>query len=300
LILHEVNYLSQISKGEVKKMIKNKPIFNSKVHGGTKKDLIEEYIAFTSKSLKEQYPDQAVLKTKLDPITNWKTGLNPKTTYIGYGQIIKIDGSKEFGRIEITYSVKEQHNVISNNGDASAAIVMDPFTDPDKGKAVCLKYDKGNSDAKKIYSTTLLWQNDYTLTDDELATFMECDSLEKLYTNSFKRSDFEKQLAGLQLFDAKNGYNTFTHDSFLDIVEEIDSYYPEVDASAEENDSDSSSTTTTNEETPATIETAFNPTNVVEETKVPAIEVKQENSGLSRIQQMKLEAEKKAAAAAQA
>lgn len=216
-------------KGEPtgKTEVKRRPVFNSKVHGDTEMDLIEEYIKFATTYFTENIDDKEALKKKLSPIIDWQLGLKPKVTYIGYAHKIMPDGSKKFGRIEVSCSVKEQLNTISNTGDSSSPIVMDPFTDPDKGKAVSIKYNKDNPDKKKIYSTTLLWQDDFPLLDAELERFITCESLEKLYKKSFKRSDFEKQLAGLKIFDDEKKLGILSHDAFLDIVEKIDAYYPE-------------------------------------------------------------------------
>ena len=58
---------------------------------------------------------------------------------------------------------------------------------------------------------------------------------EKLYNKSFTRSDLKKQLEGLQNFDAKNEYKVFEHDDFINLIEEIDAYYPEEEVRDETN-----------------------------------------------------------------
>lgn len=219
---------TEVEKNPAKyeQIIKNKPIFNSKVHGNTPKDLVEEYSKFAVAHFKDQFSDKKDLDKKLFAILDWQKGIGAKTTYICYAKKVGVDGSSTFGRLEINKSVKDALNILSNRESENGAIVMDPFTHPDSGKAIQVKWDKNEPDNKKKYTTTLLWENNWPLSDEELIKFEESyDKLEDIYTNCYKRTDFAKQLAGLELLDAEHKYNLFTHDAWLDIVEEISKYY---------------------------------------------------------------------------
>jgi hypothetical protein len=223
----EVKVIDKDDKDKKERIeIKNRPIFNSKVHGGTAMDLVEEYVKFATKHFTEEIADKKDLEKKLEPILNWKTGIKPKTSWVCYANEMKIDGTKEFGKLEFPNSVREQLNTLSATEDADQSITVDPFTHPDNGKAILIKYDPNNTDAKKKYATSLLWQNNWALTDEELEEFDKVEKLENLFKNCFKRSDFEKQMKGLEIFDAKNKFNIFSFDAFLDIVEKIDAYFP--------------------------------------------------------------------------
>lgn len=212
--------------------IKNKPIFNSIAHGGTKKDIVDEYIKFTKKELEEEIQDEGQLRERLSPMTHWKTGILAKTTWVCYADKIA-SGEKEFGFLDISSSVKDKLNDLAITEDGDEPISVDPFTDPDDGKAIIITYNPnaktpgGADDYKNYYKVTLEWKGNYALTDEQLEKWLKLESLESLYKNTYKRSDFENALRGLQLFDEKHKYGTFDHDAWILIVSEIDAYYPE-------------------------------------------------------------------------
>lgn len=225
----------QIQKGEVVKVVKNKPIFNSKVHGNTPKDIVDEYVKFANAYFTEEIKNKVDLDKKLFPINDWQKGIKAKTAWVMYVNKIKIDGSKEFGIIEVPSSVQDGMNTISAREESEAAVNLDPFTNPESGRTISVFYNKEEKDNKKKYKVTLLWEKEVPLTDDELENFEKQKSLEELYKNSYKRSDFKKAVDGLELIDAQYKFGIFQHDSFLEILEEVDKYYPEeVEGESEE------------------------------------------------------------------
>jgi len=237
--------------GKKSKKIARRPIFNSRIHGGTRKDLVEEYITFVINQQKEKFgDDKEGLEKAIKPILNWKVGIKPQTTWVAYVKRVLMDGTAEYGRFEFTIGTKNQLNAIAATEDEDEAITTDPFTHPDDGKMVKLVYDPEKKGGDK-YAATIMYKTDAPLSDEELQDFEndKIRSLEELYVNSFQRSDFGKQLTGLEIFDNENGYEAFTHDDWLDIVEEIDKYYPEDDEeedqdedSGEDNEEDEDST----------------------------------------------------------
>lgn len=213
-------------------VIKNRPIFNSVAHGNTKKDIADEYIKFTKKLLEDEIQDESSLRERLAPLMHWKNGILAKTTWVCYADKITTD-EKEFGFLDISSSVKDKLNDLAITEDNDEPISVDPFTDPDDGKAIIITYNpsaktlSGADDYKNYYKVTLEWKGNYALTDEELEKWLKLESLESLYKNAYKRSDFERALRGLQLFDEKHKYGIFDHDEWILIVSEIDAYYPE-------------------------------------------------------------------------
>lgn len=225
--------------------IKRRPIFNSRTHGNTSKDIVEEYIAFVTKLVYDEVQDPEERKKKLFNLTDWKTGVKGRLTWITYAQ--RIEGNaRTLGRLELPSLVKDKMNELAITDDTSDDVIQtDPFTDPDTGKAILITYDKSQKEPAKKYGATLEWRGNYSLNDEELEAFMEADTLESIYKESYKRKDFEKALAGLRIFDEDNRYNAFGHDEWLDICEQIDKFYPENDEAEEEEKPTPKSTKTT-------------------------------------------------------
>lgn len=201
-----------------------KPLFNARYHAGAPKDLVDSYIDFAFKLFGEEIQDKEELKKKMNPITNWKTGIRAQKTWIFYAKKINGDGTTEFGRLELSNGIKQKLNEISTRTEGDMPVTVDMFSGPDDGKAFQLMYNKNESDNKKKYIPTLLWEKNWKLSDEELESFLELDSLKSLYTESFTRKDFERQIEGLHYFDSKNNYGIFSHDDFLDVVEEISNW----------------------------------------------------------------------------
>lgn len=227
------------------KEIKDRPIFNSKVHGGTEKDIVDEYVLFVKKMMAAEVENANELEEILKPLypkKDGKGGLMSSTKWICYVDKYLKSGAKEFGRIELTGGVKNKLNELAAKFEsAEDASGSEPFTDCDEGIAVIITYDPdakdktGNKDFKKFYTVDLeetvgkfkTERVPTPLTDIDLEAFLAQESLEKIYKNSYKRSDFTKALMGLEIFDKKNGYSAFQHDEWADVVAEIDAYYPE-------------------------------------------------------------------------
>lgn len=226
--------------GNPKMIIKNLPIFNSRIHGGTAKDIIEEYCAFAEKTLTDECQDQEQLSKDLDKLYNWKTGIKPKTSWIMYAKKIKFDdrgkiAKEEFGRLEAPTSVKDKMNELASSG--RGPVQLDPFTDCDDGKAITIDYDKKETPQNK-YKVALEWQDNWPLTDEELEDFEKQEPLFKIFEGAYKRSDFEKALEGLRIFDEQNKFNLFEYSEWTDICEEISAYYPETDEESSNESSD--------------------------------------------------------------
>lgn len=247
--------ISYEKEGEQVIEIVKRPVFNSKVHGGTPKDLVEEYVKFATKMLEEEIAveqdeeTKKKLEDKLATIQHWQNGIKYKTGWCCYANKI-VDGQKHFGQIELTPGIKEKLNELSIVEDADDPIQTDPFTDVDDGKAVIVsktveakKLKNGKTKDETKYGVTIEFRGNYALSDKELEDFAKVDPLSKIYKNSFRMRDFELQLEGIKIYDKKNKLGVLDYDAFLDIVEEIKGYYPESDSEAE-NDSEAYETET--------------------------------------------------------
>lgn len=228
--------------------VKMKPIFNSKVHANTPKDLVEEYITFSKKKIVENIQDSkeqekriSILQGYKDSGGTWHSGITYSNKWVCYADRISVN--KEFALLEVTSGVKEEMNKIAAIESVDEAIVTDPFTDVDEGICILIDY---NSKAKKstdYYNVTLdeVKEGRFNkrlvptpLSDEDIEKWLSYDSLEKLFVNSYKYSDFEKALTGLKIFDEKNKIGTFNYDEWFNIVDEIEAYYTKEDIQKEE------------------------------------------------------------------
>lgn len=204
-----------------KQIEKRKAIFNAKVHGGLSVDIVEAYIEAAKEKFSATCKDKKELLTKLKPITDWKTGIKPSSAWICYAYKYIGEGkNKIYGRLQLTDGVKKQlDSLCLRQGDSGAPIVVDSFSDPDKGKPFQWASNPNAEDAKAKNKVSILFEEDLPLTDEELEMLESWDSLESLYTNSYTKSDFEKQVKGLQRFDKVQKLNIFDSPSFQSIIE---------------------------------------------------------------------------------
>lgn len=239
--------VKQPKKDENKKVIegefevKQKPIFNAKVHGGYPFDLVEEYMDFAKKVAIPNFVDSDKAKEKIiwnkiagfDQVKK-EGGLKPIDTWECYA----LDRSGKLATLSIKKTVKEQLSELaaSVNKDPNSP---DPFTDPEDGIAIIIT--KSGTGLNTKYTVQLDKQKvdkfnfslvPTPLTDDQLAAFDKQKSLRERFVNSYKHKDLDHQLEGLERFDkklAEEGYpiNVFAYDEFLNKVEEMFSLVPE-------------------------------------------------------------------------
>ena len=224
--------------------LKNKPIFNSLIHGKTQKDLVDEYIKLATELLTERSKDPEHLRKSLNILNGYKdqkgtyhAGIKPVNKWVFYCDKITIKG-KEFGLCEVTNGVKEKMSKLTIIEDIVDAIVVDPFTDPDEGICLILNYNPNAQKTSDFYSCSLEQkQRDKfnfalvptPLTDEELEYFMTQDSLKKLFEESYTKRDFNLAFQGLEYFDKKNQIGVFQLPVWEKIVDEISQYYPEIE-----------------------------------------------------------------------
>jgi hypothetical protein len=199
---------------------------NSIQHGGYEKDIIEEYMAFAATSLNPKDKDDL---EKLEAIRGdypRKDGLKGSNTWVAYA--LKIDGTKrEFGLFEFKKQVRDAINKETLTEDAENPIEVDPFTDPDNGYAVLIKYlSKPNKKKGEDFYDTTLAKKPTPVTDEELERLEKATPLTELY-GKYTMKDFERALNGLQNFDSEHEVGLFENEDWLKIVEEVRAQFDE-------------------------------------------------------------------------
>jgi len=228
--------------GDSFQMKVNKKIFIATMHGKEgDKDLLEEYIKFVvGKVNGECERDEA--KKKLSPIFGfrdstgkWNSGINPGTNFVFYG----FDwGTKNLFKVEIYDNMMDKIEELYMKFDTpETPLTIDPFSHPSEGIAIDFdkyKTEKGKWAFRitdtlymhKKHGTYQQFQKSFELEEEQLKQLAEVDPLYKLFgRGSFRKSDFELQVNGLLLFDAKHEFNAFENSDFLAIYTEIEKQY---------------------------------------------------------------------------
>lgn len=237
---------------ESNKRYSKKAVFNSKVHGNTEKDIIEEYIRYLTEVKMEGVTGND-LDEVLKPILGYMSEFNlePQVKWVVYADKYSEDGKKiNFGRVGFTNGTKVKMEGIIATESADEPIMLDPFTDEEDGVALIVRYnpsakDKaGKKDAKNYYNVELEEKKTgkfkrelipTPLTEKEIENFLKIESLQSLYKNVYGVRDFNIALSGLQIIDEECKYGVLDDPEFLEIVEEIKSYYPEDDEENQDN-----------------------------------------------------------------
>lgn len=234
-----------------KTVVKPRPIFDSKVHGGTPKDVIAEYISFTKNSIINSVTDKEERKKMFAPIQGWRDkagkwnpGILPNHSYVCYatkGDIIP----ENLGRLEMWENDKKTLERLNVTEKAEEPIITDSFSDPNTGSQFIFTKGRDNNNKPfnaitkrtfepprgmkaneygKLYEE---FMNSQVVPDEVLIRLSEMEPLSVQFKNAYKKADFDRALDALQMFDSKHGFGTFDNDEFLTIVEEISGYYVE-------------------------------------------------------------------------
>ena len=229
-----------------KTLIKSRPIFDSRIHGGTPKDIIDEYINFTKKSIYEAVQDKEEKSKLLAPINGWRDkngkwnpGILPSQSFVCYatkGEIIP----ENLGRLELWKKDKETLEKLNISEESDEPIVTDSFSDPDEGVQFIItkgRDEKNNlftliqkntfnaRGSKNISGAYEQWASSQVVSDEVLEKLLEMEPLSKQFKNVYKDTDFNRALEALEMFDEKNGYGTFENVEFQKIIEEVAKYY---------------------------------------------------------------------------
>ncbi len=198
-------------------------VLDSRVHGGTKMDLVEEYVNWAKKKWsKDAERLEALVGTGMT-----SNSLNPSYSWLCYADKV-VEGEPLRAKLwEFKKMVRDLLNKLAFNEDEDDVIEVDPFTDVDEGLPILVKYLK-NPNKKRgenYYDVTFPKKNvPRPLTDDEIEYFLSLKPLSEVIPKYGMR-DFEKALEGLQIFDEENEMGLFDDDDWIEHVEEIRAQY---------------------------------------------------------------------------
>ena len=228
-------------------------VLDSRAHGGTKMDLVDEYVKWAKKKWAKD-SDRLNALTESGPNSN---SLNPQYSWLCYADKVTPDGQLRAKLWEFKKMVRDYLNKLAFSEDEDEAIEIDPFTDPDEGLPVLVKYMKNPNKKKGENYYEVSFPKKVAarpLTDEEIEYFMSLKPLSEILPKYGLR-DFERALEGLQNFDEENEMGLFEDDDWLEHVEEIKAQY----------DGDSSEDGDEEEEKPKTRKTSKKTTKKVEE-----------------------------------
>lgn len=211
---------------------KRRTVLDSIAHGGTEKDIIREYVRFA----KSRYSDDAEKMEALIGTGMQSNSLNPQYSWLCYADVVKEDAELKPKLWEFKKMVRDLLNKLACSEDEDEPIEVDPFTDPDDGLVLAVKYlkkpnkKKGENYYEVDFAKTGKKKEAYsrTLTDEELEGFLKMRPLSEIIPRYGMR-DFEQALEGLQTFDEENGFDLFDDDDWLEIVEQVKSQYEPAD-----------------------------------------------------------------------
>ena len=205
---------------------------DSRLHGGTRYDIVEEYIKYAKKKVGND-ADKLEALVGTGPKSN---SLNPQFSWICYADIVRPDEELRAKLWEFKKMVRDQLNKLACSEDADEAIEVDPFTDPDEGQPINVTYNK-NPNKKKgenFYDVAFPAKSKARpLTDEEIEYFMKQKPLTEII-GKYGIADFNRALDGLQNFDQENEIDLFEDEDWLEHLEEIKAQYDEDEEEQEE------------------------------------------------------------------
>jgi hypothetical protein len=204
-------------------------VLDSKVHGGTKWDVVEEYVKWAKKRVGNDAEKLEALVGN-GPKSN---SLNPQYTWLCYADRVNGDDQLRAKLWEFKKMVRDAMNKLAFSEDEDEVIEVDPFTDPDEGLPINVTYRKNPNKKKGENYYEVAFPKKVSarpLTDEEIEYFMTLKPLSEVIYKYGMR-DFERALEGLQNFDEDNEIGLFDDDDWLEHLEEIKAQY---DAEEEE------------------------------------------------------------------
>ena len=223
-----------------KEIKERKPVFNSRKHGGTKKDIIDEYIDFLEKRETDRLGELklskkefgAQIKAVMKPVNDWQKGIRPEFRWTGYAAKLtwNDDGSlakKDKGVFDFSFSVGKKADGLAASQDRRGKVAeTNPYTSIDKGAILVIDYDK-KRDPAEMYRVSLDTDAPIAWDDEDLEWLEAQRSLAEQYIGSYRRLDFNMAIEGLTRFDTRNQFGVMSDPEFKKIIDEISAYYPE-------------------------------------------------------------------------
>ena len=213
-------------------------VLDSIVHGGTKMDLVQEYVKYA----KKKYGDD---DDKMETLTGTgmnSNALNPQYSWLCYASIVTPDEELHPKVWEFKKMVRDALNKLAFDEDNDEPIEVDPFTDPDDGLVLAVKYlkkpnkKKGENYYEVDFAKKGKKKETYSrvITDEELEAFSRLKPLNEVVPR-YTKKDFDKALEGLQCWDEEFDFNLFDDDEWLEIVEAVKEQY---NGSSDDDDED--------------------------------------------------------------
>ena len=221
-------------------------VLDSKVHGKTKFDVVEEYVKWAKKKIGND-ADKLEALVGNGPKSN---SLNPQYSWLCYADKINGDDQLRAKIWEFKKMVRDAMNKLAFSEDEDEVIEVDPFTDPDEGLPINVTYRKNPNKKKGENYYDVAFPKKVSarpLTDEEIEYFMTLKPLSEVIYKYGMR-DFERALEGLQNFDEDNEIGLFDDDDWLEHLEEIKAQY---DADEEEEKPKKSAKKVVNKDAPA-------------------------------------------------
>ena len=206
-------------------------VLDSKVHGGTKWDVVEEYVKYAKKFIGND-ADKLEALVGTGPKSN---SLNPQYSWLCYADRVNGDDQLRAKLWEFKKMVRDALNKLAFSEDEDEVIEVDPFTDPDEGLPINVTYRKNPNKKKGENYYEVAFPKKVSarpLTDEEIEYFMSLKPLSEVI-GKYGMRDFERALEGLQNFDEDNEIGLFEDDAWLEHLEEIKAQY---DADDEEDE----------------------------------------------------------------
>ena len=206
-------------------------VLDSKIHGGTKYDVVEEYVKYAKKFIGND-ADKLEALVGTGPKSN---SLNPQYSWLCYADRVNGDDQLRAKLWEFKKMVRDAMNKLAFSEDEDEVIEVDPFTDPDEGLPINVTYRKNPNKKKGENYYEVAFPKKVSarpLTDEEIEYFMSLKPLSEVI-GKYGMRDFERALEGLQNFDEDNEIGLFEDDAWLEHLEEIKAQY---DADDEEDE----------------------------------------------------------------
>ena len=204
-------------------------VLDSRVHGGTKYDVVEEYAKYAKRFCKGD-------AEKIEAITGQRDSLNPSYSWLCYADTVRDDEQLRARIWEMKKMVRDALNRMAFSEDPDDAIEVDPYTDVDEGLPILVTYRK-NPNKKKgenFYEVSFPKKvKARALTDEEIEYFMTLKPLSEVI-GTYGIRDFELALEGLQNFDEEHEIGLFDDEDWLAHLEEIRAQYEDEPAEEEE------------------------------------------------------------------
>lgn len=198
-------------------------VLDSKVHGGTKYDVVEEYVKYAKKFIGND-ADKLEALVGTGPKSN---SLNPQYSWLCYADRVNGDDQLRAKLWEFKKMVRDALNKLAFSEDEDEVIEVDPFTDPDEGLPINVTYRKNPNKKKGENYYEVAFPKKVSarpLTDEEIEYFMSLKPLSEVI-GKYGMRDFERALEGLQNFDEDNEIGLFEDDAWLEHLEEIKAQY---------------------------------------------------------------------------